>query len=60
MDFSKLIKKYRNIKFLTQKDFAELLGVTNVTVNRWENKQNEPTMKQKRMLYDLFKKEGLI
>ncbi len=57
MDYSKAIKDYRERNFLTQTDLAELLGVSFTTVNRWENGKFEPTMKMKKKLNDLFKKE---
>jgi len=57
MDYSKAIKAYREKNFLTQTDLAELLGVSFTTVNRWENGKFEPTMKMKKKLNDLFKKE---
>ena len=60
MDFAKLIKKYREKHFLTQEEFAAQLGVSFVTLNRWENGKYNPTMKQKRVLNDLFIKDGLI
>lgn len=31
------LKTYREIQGLTQEALAELIGVTRVTVNRWEN-----------------------
>lgn len=58
MDYSKAIKKYRERNFLTQTDLAVLLGVSFTTVNRWENGKFEPTMKMKKKLNDLFKKEA--
>jgi len=57
MDYSKAIKDYRERNFLTQTDLAVLLGVSFTTVNRWENGKFEPTMKMKKKLNDLFKKE---
>ena len=40
---SKEIKKIRAKLFLTQKEFAERLGVDQVTVNRWENGKRRPS-----------------
>lgn len=60
VDFKSLIKEYREINFLTQQEFGNILGVTFVTVNRWENGVFEPSLKQKRKLYQLFKEAGLI
>lgn len=54
-DYAKVIKKLRNKMLLSQVEFAELLGVSFASVNRWENGQHEPTIKIKRKLRALFK-----
>ena len=41
-DFPQRIKRLRGAKGLTQTQFAELVGVSYVTVNRWENGQSRP------------------
>ena len=50
MDYSNLIKELRNKMLLTQTEFADLLGVSFGSVNRWENGKYEPTIKSKRKL----------
>lgn len=40
--------------FLTQSEFAKKLGVSIASVARWETGENDPTMKVKRKLNDLF------
>lgn len=50
MDYSNLIKELRNRMLLTQSEFADLLGVSFGSVNRWENGKYEPTIKVKRKL----------
>ena len=60
MDYPKLLKQYREKMFLSQEDLAQKLGVSYVTVNRWENGKFEPTIKMKKKLYNLFKKAGLV
>ncbi len=45
MDYSKALKEYREKRFLTQTDLAEKLGVSYASVNRWENKKVQPTLK---------------
>lgn len=60
MNYSALLKEYREKKFLTQREFADELGVSFVTVNRWETGKFVPTMKMKKKLCSLFKKEGII
>ena len=54
MDYSIMIKKLRNKLILSQGEFAELLGVSFSTVNRWENGKYEPTIKIKRKLHKMF------
>lgn len=38
---------------LTQKELAELLGVSNVTVVNWEKGNTEPTISQLKVISDL-------
>ena len=59
MNWSDNIKKLRENLLLTQKEFAELLNVAYVSINRWENGHNEPTMKVKRKLKELFIKHNI-
>jgi len=60
MDYVKLIKEYREKYFLTQEEFAAKLGVSFVTLNRWENGKYKPTMKMKKKLHDLFLEARII
>ena len=60
MNYPELLKKYREIMFLSQEDLAQKLGISYVTVNRWENGKFEPTIKMKKKLHSMFKKVGLI
>lgn len=41
---------------LQQDEFAQFLGVSFESVNRWENNKNEPAMKIKQKLVKLFSK----
>ena len=50
IDFAKKIKEYRKRKFLTQEEFAKIIGVSVLSVNRWENGKFEPTMQLKKKL----------
>lgn len=54
MDYKTLIKEFRNKMLLTQEEFAKFLGVSIASVTRWETGVNEPTMKVKRKLNELF------
>lgn len=60
MDYPKLLKEYREKMFMSQEDLAQKLGISYVTVNRWENGKFEPTIKMKKKLNRLFEKTGLI
>ena len=55
-----MIKTLRNKMFLTQSEFAKELGVSIASVARWETGENEPTMKIKKKLNDLFIKYKLV
>ncbi len=59
IDYPKMIKKYREHEFLTQTELAKILGVSLVSITRWETGHNEPTIKVKKKLYDLFIKAGI-
>ena len=59
MTYAEAIKKLRNKMLLTQMEFAEYLGVSFASINRWETGRFEPTMKIKRKLEPLFKKHGI-
>lgn len=41
---------------LSQTEFAEKMGVSFATINRWENGRHEPTYKAKRQIIALCKK----
>lgn len=54
MEYANLVKRIRLKLYLTQTEFAKLLGVSFETINRWENNKNQPTMKYKRKLNELI------
>lgn len=56
MTYAEAIKKLRSKMLLTQMEFAEYLGVSFASINRWETGRFEPTMKIKRKLAPLFEK----
>ena len=60
MSYKDAIKKLRKKLLMTQTEFANYLGVSFATINRWEGGQFEPTMKLKRKLAPLFKEHGII
>lgn len=59
IDYAAKIREYRERAFLTQKELADRLGVTSVTVARWETRRYRPTMKIKRQLMSLFIEAGM-
>lgn len=54
MNYSEAIKELRKKLILTQAEFAELLGVSFQSINRWERGKHEPTIKIKRKLHKMF------
>ncbi|MDD4243028.1 MAG: helix-turn-helix transcriptional regulator [Bacilli bacterium] len=59
MKYSEFIKELRNKLFLTQTEFATLIGVSYETVNRWENEKNEPSMRIKRKIAAIIKENQI-
>jgi transcriptional regulator with XRE-family HTH domain len=55
----KLIKNIREYLKLSQADFAERLGVTFATVNRWENGRALPTKLAQAALYEYCKEQNV-
>ena len=45
MDFPKEIRRIRQRSFLTQQEFAKVIGVAFSTVNRWEGGRSKPNLK---------------
>lgn len=58
-NYSKVIKELRNKMILSQTEFAQLLGVSFVSVNRWETGKHEPTIKIKRKIKALMREYGI-
>ena len=58
-DYAKKIREYRERKFISQQELAKILGVSNVTVCRWETGRYEPDMETKKKLVALFNKIGM-
>ena len=59
MDYSNIIRKIRENMFLTQKEFADLIGVSFETVNRWENCKFNPSMKIKKRIHEFCQKNNI-
>lgn len=56
MTYQEAVKTLRKKMILSQVEFAEKLGVSFATVNRWESGKHDPTIKAKRLLAPYFKK----
>lgn len=54
MKYSEAIKLLRLKMCLTQTEFGMLFNVSFVSVNRWETKKFNPTIKAKKKLNQLF------
>ena len=59
MEYKTLIKTLRDKMVLSQQEFAQLLGVSFTSVNRWENGHYEPTIKVKRKIIELCKENHI-
>ena len=59
MKYKDMIIALRNKLIITQEELAKMLGVSYVSVNRWENGHHEPTIKIKRKLVELLKDNGI-
>ena len=59
INYTEAVKNLRKKMILSQMEFAEYLGVSFGTVNRWENDRFTPTIRAKRKLSPLFKKYGI-
>jgi len=59
MNYQEKIKALREVLLISQTELAEMLGVSFASVNRWENGKHEPTIKAKRKLRELFRKNGI-
>ena len=58
-DYAKKIREYRERKFLMQEELAKILGVTYVSISRWETGRFEPNMETKKKLVTLFNEIGM-
>lgn len=56
MSYSDAIKLLRKRMMVSQMELADILGVSFMSVSRWESGKFEPTIKVKRELAPLFEK----
>lgn len=59
MKYKDMIKALREKLIISQDELAKILGVSFVSVNRWENGHHEPTIKVKRKLVQLLRENGI-
>ena len=59
MSFSSDIKKVRQKSLLSQEAFAQAVGVSFTTVNRWESGKCKPTFKTMKLIDDFCKAQGI-
>ncbi|MBR2372063.1 MAG: helix-turn-helix transcriptional regulator [Clostridia bacterium] len=60
MEYSKKIKLIREKMILTQEELAVALGVSSVTVCRWETGKCEPTIKVKKIIKRYIEDNNLV
>ena len=58
-DYQKLVMELRNKLVISQTELANMLGVSFASVNRWEKGHYEPTIKIKRKIIELCKKNEI-
>lgn len=59
MNYAEAVKSLRKKMIMSQMEFADYLGVSFGTVNRWENDRFTPSIKAKRKSAPLFKKYNI-
>lgn len=59
MDLAKKIKEIRLHNFLSQEEFAKILGVSYATVNRWETGRTMPNIRAIKKIDEYCKKEQM-
>ena len=60
MNYPEKIKAVRESLLVTQEELANELGVTSITICRWEKGKVEPSIKAKKAFRDLCERKGLI
>ena len=55
MDFKEIIIQIRAILNISQQELAKILGVSFVTINRWENGKTIPSKKHCKILENMLK-----
>ena len=59
MAFSEDIKRIRRKALMTQEDFAKKIGVSCITVTRWETGKAKPNLKTMRLIDEYCKRNKI-
>ncbi len=59
MDIGRKLKEIRKKSLMSQTDFAQELGVSFSTVNRWENNKAVPNYQAQKKIKDFCDKKGI-
>lgn len=59
MSFGNDIKMIRHKCLMSQKDFADALGVSFATVNRWESGKSKPNFKTMKLIDTFCEAQGI-
>jgi len=59
INYQKAVQELRDKLIMTQQEFAELLGVSFASINRWETGANKPTTQAKRKIVALCKENDI-
>lgn len=52
-------KKIREQLFLTQAEFAKLIGLSEVAISKWERGINKPTLKHLKVIVEIARDNGI-
>lgn len=59
IDYQKAVKDLRDKLIMTQAEFADMLGVSFTSINRWENGLNRPTTAARKQIVQLCKENNI-
>lgn len=59
IDYQKAVKELRDKLIMTQAAFANMLGVSFTSINRWENGLNRPTTFARKQIVQLCKENNI-
>tara|TARA_Y100000592_G_C5304450_1_gene237029 strand:- start:60 stop:410 length:351 start_codon:yes stop_codon:yes gene_type:complete len=54
MTIGKEIKEFRKANNLNQKEFAEMIGISSVSVSRWESGKDTPSKQNRKRIKDVI------